>query len=159
MHSSNEGKTKTKNCSPGQREEDDRTCLVNYVGCSDFFQRTDYNLGHLIDLQFISFPFSPFQYIFELDSGEPSVYIPKPSFALQVTVNAQWNVEVTRQPSVGSIEVQGCSIAKQCGYLTLLQGVLASFSSQTQLSYCIGIIPVNYIQIEPSASNGLVTNF
>lgn len=78
--------------------------------------------------------------------------------ALQVEVNAQWNVEVPRQPNMGSREVQGCTRSKQCGYLMLLQGDWVSFLLQIQLSHCIRIIPVNYIQMEPSASNGLMTN-
>lgn len=38
----------------------------------------------------ISFPFSPFQYSFELESRESKITISKPSFTLQVTVNSKW---------------------------------------------------------------------
>lgn len=56
----------------------------------NFLRELVYYSGCLIDLQMISFPFSPFQYSLELESKESKITISKPSLTLQVLVNAKW---------------------------------------------------------------------
>lgn len=57
-----------------------RTFSRNYI----------YYLEHLIDLEIINFPFSPFHYNIELESKESKINIPKSSFTRQAVVNPKW---------------------------------------------------------------------